>query len=204
MRRALTALRWRNANFASSVSTVLGEQRAQLLARSTTPNVDKVALTNCIEGRERAWKERSANYWAEREQENNAWWGRYNDHLASEKWERMRARRRTRGCLQESQRKCITSPTGMSAKNSPSSSSPSATFVTRDFTRKNHEDQHRIAQPCADHSLVRKRGSGKSTLAFKSENPVAILTERGVPRASRSCVRRDRQEMKTCSSASAI
>jgi 5-methylcytosine-specific restriction endonuclease McrA len=88
---------------------LLGEQRAHALARSTTPEVDKIALKRCMDERERSLQRRSEervlSYIEAREQENAAWWGRYSDHLASEKWQRIRKAiferdgRICRGCL---------------------------------------------------------------------------------------------------------
>jgi 5-methylcytosine-specific restriction endonuclease McrA len=73
---------------------LLGEQKAHLLAGPTTPGVDKIALKNCVEARNRFIiernEERQQSYMAQREAENAAWWARYDEHLASEKWQRTR------------------------------------------------------------------------------------------------------------------
>ena len=73
---------------------LLPEQRAHRLAMATTPDTDEVALKRCIEARERSiierGEERRRSYDAAREAENAAWWDRYNDYLASEKWACMR------------------------------------------------------------------------------------------------------------------
>jgi 5-methylcytosine-specific restriction endonuclease McrA len=71
---------------------MLGEQRPHLLARSTTPEVDKIALEGCIEARRRSQEERYNAHTAAREAENVAWWDRYNSYLASEEWARLRRR----------------------------------------------------------------------------------------------------------------
>jgi 5-methylcytosine-specific restriction endonuclease McrA len=73
---------------------LLGEQKSRSLANADTPNADMGAAKRCIEERNRAWlrqaQERDRIYQEQRERENAAWRARYNEHLASEKWWRMR------------------------------------------------------------------------------------------------------------------
>jgi hypothetical protein len=68
---------------------LLGEQKAHR-ATPTTPSIDKATLKRCVEARHRSSTERHLSYVAAREIENAAWWDRYKDHLASEKWQRIR------------------------------------------------------------------------------------------------------------------
>jgi len=69
---------------------LLSQQLPHREARPDTPNVDKEALQRCNEAREQKYKEHFESYLAAREQENAEWWNRYNDHLASEKRQRIR------------------------------------------------------------------------------------------------------------------
>jgi 5-methylcytosine-specific restriction endonuclease McrA len=73
---------------------LLGERKSHALADSTTPNADEFAMKRCLEERNRSFlkqcQERQRIYIAEREREDAAWWARYDDHLASNKWQRMR------------------------------------------------------------------------------------------------------------------
>jgi 5-methylcytosine-specific restriction endonuclease McrA len=71
---------------------LLGGQKAHLLARSTTPEVDMIALKRCTDARNHSHQERHQSYMAAREAENAAWWDRYNNYLASEEWARLRGR----------------------------------------------------------------------------------------------------------------
>jgi 5-methylcytosine-specific restriction endonuclease McrA len=69
---------------------LLGEQKAHRLATPTTPEVDKIALQNCMGARNRSITERYDSYRSAREAKNAAWWALYNEYLTSEQWRRKR------------------------------------------------------------------------------------------------------------------